>query len=503
MTAQNSHNSDTAAHEIGIKRIGLGLGLGVVSAVLLILAFQPYSIWPLAFFAYVPMLVSAHRILPRRLSGLAIAIGLGGWLAVFLVSLFGMSKFTWLFLVIAFSIAVISVSATPKVRRFHERTGYRWFVLQGAVDAAGVEMIRSFIPPINTHAFWAQTMFTQPWMLQPISIFGVYGLTVILLTVNFALALGLIMFYDRWAGDPYRKIEQHVGIRWFVTAGIALILWIGLSLVTLAGAPDNPRTIRVAAVQHGFARAGHIDPGTQLERLQALVEQTQIAAKQGAQLVVWPELGLGFDPQVEHTSELQALAVETGAYILIGYGVVTPNDEWRNEAVMLSPDGKFLTVYGKNFPTTPGEPRTITAGAYPVYETELGNLATIICEDVNHPVTTRTLARNGAQLITVPTLETGAPGLGWEQRTQVVLRAVENRVAAVKVDVAGIAMVVDPYGNILENQTFSEGQPYALVADVPLGTGDTPYTWLGDWIGWITLVGVVVFNVVISRKKKS
>jgi apolipoprotein N-acyltransferase len=414
-----------------------------------------------------------------------------------------MSKFTWLFLVIAFSIAAFSVSATPKVRKFHVKTGYRWFVLQGAVEAAGVEMIRSFIPPINTHAFWAQTMFAQPWMLQPISIFGVYGLTVVLLMINNALALSLIMAYDRRAKDAYLKIEPGVGVRWLAVTGVALVLWVGLSLFTLAGAPRNPETVRVAAVQHGFARAGHIDPDTQLERLQALVEQTRLAAKQGAQLVVWPELGLGFDPQVEHTTELQALAVETGAYILIGYGVVTPNDEWRNEAVMLTPKGEFLMVYGKNFPTTPGEPPTITRGSYPVYETSLGNLATIICEDVNHPVTTRTLARNGAQLITVPTLETGAPGLGWEQRTQVVLRAVENRVATVKVDVAGIAMVVDPYGHILANKTLSEGEPYALVADVPLGTGDTAYTRLGDWIGWITLVGVVVFNVAIRRKLKS
>ncbi len=490
---------ETAVRETGITRIGLGLALGLASAVLLIFAFQPYSVWPLAFIAYVPMQFSTYRILPARLSGLAPALGIGGWLVVFLLSLFGMNKFTWMFLAIALLVAVITAMVTPKVRKFHERTGYRWLVLQGAVDAAGIEMVRSFIPPINTHAYWAQTMFTQPWMLQPIAIFSVYALTMVILMVNFALVLGLIMAYDRRVGDAYPKIQPHVGKQWFVTVGIILVLWVGFGLFTLAAAPESAETIRVAAVQHGFAKAGHIDPDTELERLQMLATQTRLAAEQGAQLIVWPELGLGFDPQVEHAAELQALAAETGAYILIGYGVVTPSDEWRNEAVMLTPEGEFLTVYGKNFPTTPGEPPTITAGAYPVYETTLGNLATIICEDVNHPVTTRTLARNGARLITMPALETGAPGLGWEQRTQVVLRAVENRVAIVKTDAAGIGMVVDPYGRILAHEESPE--PYALVADVPLGTGNTIYTRLGDWMGWLGLVGVVVFNVVINRKK--
>lgn len=500
MTTKISLDPETTVDEKGIARIGFGLALGVMSAGLLILAFQPYSVWPLAFFAYVPMLFGAHRVLPICLSGLAPALGIGGWLGVFLTSLFGISKVTWIFLAIAFAVAVITALSTPKVRKFHERTGYRWFVLQGAVEAAGIELIRSFIPPINTHAFFAQTMYTQPWMVQPISIFSIYGLTIIILMVNFTLALGLIAAYDRQRQkDEYTKIEHRVRNRWFAISGIVFALWVGTGLIMLASQPENPPTVRVAAVQHGFVKAGHLDSDNQLERLQTLAAQSRLAAEQGAQLIVWPELGLGIDPQETYTEEFQLLGVETGAYILIGYGVVTPKDEWRNEAVFLTPEGEFLPVYGKNFPTTPGEPPIVTAGSYPVYETALGDIATIICEDVNHPVTTRTLARNGARLITVPALETGAPGLGWEQRPQVVLRAVENRVAAVKVDAAGIAMVVDPYGRILAHKDAPE--PFALVADVPMGTRNTLYTRLGDWMGWISLVGVVVFNIVINRKK--
>jgi apolipoprotein N-acyltransferase len=484
------------------NRIILGLALGLLSAIMYIFAFQPYSIWPLAFVAYIPLLLAEQRILPLRWSGLGRGIGIGGFLLVFLISLFGFNQVTWIFVAVAGAIALVSILTAPKLRAFHERTGFRWFILQGAVEAAGVEMIRSFIPPIRTHAFFAQTMYAQPWMLQGISIFSVYGLTLVILLVNFALAMGVLLAFDhklRFDGQP--ALVRKLGFQWMTAVAALFLLWASFGVVTLAGAANDAATVRVAAIQHGFPKPGHMDPDTQLERLAVLSEQTHLAAGQGARFIVWPELSLGFDPQVEHTAELQALAKETNAYIVIGYGVVTPADEWRNEAVLLTPAGKFAFVYGKNYPSEPGEPPTVTRGSYPVLKTEIGNLSTIICNDVNFTVTTRTLARNGAQIVSEPTFETGAPGLGWEERTQTVLRAVENHVAVVKAEAAGISMIVDPYGRIVAQTKLPAGTANVLIADVPLGAHNTPYTRLGDWMGWVTLVGFVAFTMVTNRKK--
>jgi apolipoprotein N-acyltransferase len=485
------------------NRILLGLALGLLGAVLYIFAFQPYSVWPLAFVAFVPMLIAEQRILPLRWSGLGRGLGIGLFLIVFLLSLFGGGPTMWIFFAIPGVIILISVFTTPSVRAFHERTGFRWFILQGAMDAAGIEMVRSFIPLIRTHAFFAQTMYAQPWMLQGISVFSIYGLTLVIMLVNYAVAMGLLLAFDhKWRFDGQPALDSKMGFQWMITVAAIFVLWAGFGAVTLATAPKDSATLRVAAIQHGFAKPGHQDPDTQLERLAVLSEQTRIAAEQGARFIVWPELSLGFDPQVEHATELQSLAKETNAYILIGYGVDTPDDEWRNEAVMLKPSGEFTSVYGKNFPSEPGEPRIVTSGTYPVWETELGNLATIICNDVNFTKATRTSARNGAQIVSVPTFETFAPGIGWEQRTQVVLRAVENRVAVVKAEAAGVNMIVDPYGRIVAQAYNPVGTAHALVADVPLGTGGTPYNSLSDWMGWVTLVGMVGFSVVTGRKPK-
>lgn len=489
-----------------VIRFGISILLGVLTGVMLLLAFHPYNVWPFGFLALVPMLVAQYRLLPLKWSGLAQAIGIGGWLFIFLGSMFGGNQGGQVIQIVVLVIVVIELLNVPGIRRFHESTGYRWLVLHGVMDWIGVEMIRSFIPPINTHAFIAQTMYTQPWMLQPISIFSIYGLGVVLSLANFALAQGAIAFVDsKWHTSGLPRIEPKTAWRWLGIAGGVLAAWIAISLVILSTAPANPATLRVAAVQHNYPAPGHqAPPEEQPARLQALSEQTRAAAQQGAKLVVWPELGLGFDPQVEHTAELKALAAETQAYLLIGYGIDDPRG-WRNEMVMLTPAGEFLDVYGKNHPTSPGEPPIISAGVYPVYDTPLGRLATIICNDVHWTDTSRILANKGAQLIAVPTLE--IPGIALEQVAQSVLRAVENRVATVKTDVAYAASITDPYGRIVALRDGSpDGAAFALVADVPLGGGGTLYGKLGDWVGWLCLAGFIFFTiypeVLKSRNKK-
>ncbi|MCK5793463.1 MAG: carbon-nitrogen hydrolase family protein [Anaerolineales bacterium] len=483
-------------------RIFAGIAVSSLTAVMLILAFHPYSVWLLALIALVPMLIAQHLILPPKWSGLAVAIGIGGWLFVFLTAMFRGSPAGLVIQIVVLVIIIVQMFTTPGVSRFHRQTWYRWFVLEGVFSWVGIEMIRSFIPPINTHAFIAQTMYTQPWMLQPISIFGVYGLGLVLILVNFSLAqVGFLLIERRWGGEEIPVFKSRPTFCWIAAAGIIYVVWVGISLTILSTVPVDPPTIRVAAIQHNYPRPGHQDSAqSQTKRLQALSVQARMAAQQGARYIVMPELGLGFDPQVEHTAELQKLAAETNAFLLIGYGFDDPRG-WRNEAVILTPGGGFLEVYAKNHPTSPGEPPIVTAGKYPVYDTALGRLATIICNDVHWTDSSRILALKGAQLISVPTLE--APGIALEQVAQSVLRAVENRVAVVKSDVAYAATIIDPYGRIVALRDGSpKGEAFALVADVPLGTSTTLYSRYGDWVGWLSLAGLIFFAVLQKMTRK-
>jgi len=488
-------------------RIVVGVALSVMTTIMLITAFPPTNIWPFAFFCLVPMLVAQYRILPLKWSWIAPAIGGTLWVLWLVIMLFGVSAETWFILLIPVIAFLKDYFTTKSNRLFHESTQYRYFVLEGIFGWVGFEMIRSFIPLVRMHGFIGHTVHTQPWLIQPVSIFGIYGLNLVIILINYALTQGAFALVDRkWQWSDVSAFNKRLANRWLVGAGGVLVVWVTISLIILAGAPKDPETIRVAAVQSGVPIPAHWPPDQpQEERLASLVEQTRAAAQQGAQLVVWPELGIGFDPQVEHTDELRALAAETNATLVIGYGLAT-EEESRNAAVPLTPSGEFLPIYGKSH-VPPGEPLDPDAGKYPVYDTPLGKWGTIICHDANFGESGRIMARKGARLLAIPTFEAYIPGFENIFYIQMLFRSVENRIATVKADTAFSSSIIDPYGRILELRSGApDGEPFALVADVELGTPGTLYTRLGDWVGWISLVGFAFFmifpDVVKKRQKK-
>jgi apolipoprotein N-acyltransferase len=474
-------------------RVGIGILLSAVSAVLLMLSFPPYNLWPFIWVGFVPMLVAQFRVLPRRVSSLASAVAIGGWLGGYLTPIFAGSGLyiTWLPLIIA----GISYLADSGVRAFHERTGYRWFVPHGALNWVGFEMIRGFIPIMGTWGFVANTLYSQPWLIQPVSIFSIFGLGLLIMSVNYALGLGALALFDRrWRLDADLPRLAGASVRrWIFGALAALVIWAGLSLA-LFRMPATPQ-VRAAALHYD---AG-MPPWNAVDKFSEL---TRRAAEDGARLIVWPEIAIQGDPQVTNAGRFRQLAAETDAYLVLGYVVQVTEQAWRNEAAVLAPDGRFLGVYGKDHPVTFAGETSLTRGTYPVYETPLGRIGTIICYDLDFTDTARKITRNGARLILVPSHDW--PQIAAKHYTHLVFRAVENRVSLVKADNSGNdSVIVDPYGRILASAITPGGdrEGRAVLADVPLGTGDSPAVRLGDWMGWIALAGMVFFTVFDSLTK--
>lgn len=198
------------------------------------------------------------------------------------------------------------------------------------------------------------------------------------------------------------------------------------------------------------------------------------------------------DPQVDSSQvDFTSLAQETGAYMVTGY-VVVMEDGFRNEATVVDPHGKFLGVFGKDHPVTFGGETSLSRGTYPVYDTLIGRIATIICYDLDYTDTTRKMVRQGAQIIAIPSNDWSA--IADKHFNHVVFRAIENRVAMVKADGGYDSAIIDPRGNILSLASFPQGGEATLVSEVPLGDGKgTMNTFLGDWVGWISLAGMVFF----------
>jgi apolipoprotein N-acyltransferase len=481
-----------------LRRIVFGLILAVTGGFAFVLAFPPYEIWPLVLVGFVPVLVAQHRIMPPKLSSLATAVAIAIWLQGYLGPVFAPvgTFMVWLPL-IAFALSFLT---DRDQRIFHNVTKYRWFVISGIITWAGIEMIRLFLPVAGTWAFIAYPLYRQLWLIQPASIFGIIGTGMLVMLINHVLALQVIGWLDqKWpffsslsdtAVTPLQPIIYH---RWAMIGGITVVAWLAISLGIFVGAADSP-TVRVAAIQPAVSPIVSSNRGLDVEPIHSrMLEQTVEAANEGAQFIVWPEGSFNWDPQVEDRLNLAALAKEHAAYIVPGYVVVVGEEGFRNEATVINPEGQFLGVFGKDHPVVFGGETSLSRGSYPVYKTEIGNLATIICYDLDYTDTTRKMVARGAQLIGVPSNDWGS--IADKHYTHVVFRAIENRVAMVKADGSYDSAIIDPYGRILELAVYPEGGEATLVADLPLGSGKgTVTTYLGDWLGWLALAGLVFFT---------
>jgi len=477
-------------------RIAVGVALSAVSGVMLTASFAPYNAWPLIFVAFLPLIIAQYRIMPPKLSSLASAVMVAVWMYLYFGPSFFPGGIMLALPVIGF---LINLLADKRLRAFHEQTHYRWFILNGAFSWVGFEMIRTFIPGIATWGFVNYTLWSQAWLIQPVSIFSIYGLNLLIMFINYGLGQAALLGFDqRWDLDAAPAVSRTATFRWLTGIGAAALVWIGISLVQYSSAPKNPETVRVAAIQLGEVEVSFSSPDMDARaRLDLLAGLTRQAAAQGAEIISWSELALPFVPQQEFTAELRALAAETGAYLVLPYGVFE-EEGLRNEVVILSPDGEFSDLYAKSHPVLfAGEPYGLNVGTYPVYETPLGTLGSIICYDLNYTDVTRKMANQGAQIIVAPSSDW--EGIAEKQNVHLVFRAIETRTGILNAEKAFDSAIVDPYGRILEETSTKEPTQAILVADLPLGTADSLYLKLGDVLGYVALAGMAFFAI-FSKK---
>jgi apolipoprotein N-acyltransferase len=501
-TDSPAQGKDSVSTRSTNMRFLLGIVLSAASGVMLLLSFPPYGLWPLAWVSLVPAVFAQYRLIPLRWSALAGATYVLFWLGPYLARLFGTEFgpfFTYLGVLIAVLLFFLSTERT-----FHEATGFRWLALGGITGWVGMEMVRAtFIPLVATSAFIGYTQATQTWLLQPVAVFGVYGFDLVIILVNYALALGLLAWYDRKYQPAGARVDGRLAVRWLAITGVVLVVWTGLSIVMLNSTPQDAPVVRVAALRSGLPLPAFQDEvNTDRVRFDTFARQAREAAAQGAQFLFTSEMMFNFDPQLQYTDEFRAIARETNTYIFIAYTEVKEGLPFRNETVLLSPSGQFSAIYAKNH-NSPGEPLSPGAGTYPVFATPFGKMAALICHDANYTDVSRTLAANGAQLIAAGFREFG--GFGMQLWTNTTFRAVENRTAMVVTGAAYASAIIDQNGRQIALDASYDAGPLVMVGDVPMGSGPTLYTSTGDVLGWVALAGFVfftVFQIVVERRGK-
>jgi apolipoprotein N-acyltransferase len=483
-------------------RIPLGCALAGLSGLLLTLCFAPYGAWPLVWVGFVPMAVAQHRILPARWSAAAPAIGVAGFVA----GNFGRDFFPpaspWYLKLLPLLVGAVVFVVSRAERDRLERTGYAGWPLQAAINWVALELLRMFVPALATWGFLGHALYRQNWFLRPVSVFGIFGLDLLIVFANYAFAQLLVAWIDRRRRSKgSTAVPLAAAARWGAGALIAIACWSGASLAMRGH--DGVR-VRIAALQPGSRpyQLGATPEERDRGMLALLSEQTRRASSQGARLIVWPEAALSADPALAYRDELANLARETVAWLFVAYRVTTPLGQ-RNEVVTITPDGAFAGKYGKDHPVRFLGETSLSRGSYPTYQTPFGTVGAIICYDMDFTDSARQLALRGAQVIAVPSADWQS--IAAKHYVHGVFRALETGAALAKSEFSRDSAIIDGSGAILASSVTPLGSSAILVADVALHSGIPFAARFGDWVGWLCVAGLVaqlLARLRIGRRRK-
>ena len=247
--------------------------------------------------------------------------------------------------------------------------------------------------------------------------------------------------------------------------------------------------LRVAAVQ----MCSGLEPRANLDVLDEMVGS---AVAQGARYVLSPEVTVAFaenreglarvagpdedNPDIARASEI---ADAHNVYLHLGsLAVALPDGRFANRSILFGPDGRQIARYDKIHlfdATLPGlrdyrESATYKGGEEAVLADVDGvSLGMAICYDVRFPALFNTLAKAGAQLLSVPAAFTVPTG---EAHWEVLLRARAIETGSYVIAAAqggrhengratyGHSMIIDPWGKVIA--AIDGDAPGVILADI-------------------------------------
>jgi apolipoprotein N-acyltransferase len=461
------------------RRIITGLAAIVSTSLLVWFGNGLNPLWPLLWFAPLPILFLALRSSWRRAALTAALSWLAGCLNLWQYFRALDTPFSvWLAF---FSIAALMFALAVLLFRALVRRGAPWSALL-AFPATWVsyEYVRNLITPHGTAGSLAYSQLNFLPFLQLASITGPWGMAFVLLLFPAALAIGLHL----------RKTapKQAIRVLGASLSAVILVLAFGASRLALPHPREEVKVGLIASDQPANVYVAAEGPDTErLFRNYARAAE-QLAAR-GAQIIVLPEkLGVVLDSENETADSIfQSLADKTKTTIVVGEVHVSALVKY-NQARVYAPGASVLS-YDKHHMLPPFEGSFKPGTTLTLLPKASETWGVAICKDMDFTPLSRQYGEAGTGLMLVPAWDFNLDR--WWHGHIAVMRGVEDGFSIARAARNGYLTMSDDRGRILA-ETRSDSAPLAtLLAEIPAMHNTTLYLLLGDWFAWFALATLV------------
>ncbi len=499
----------------------LPYGLALLSGFLLALSFPDTNLYPLAWFAFIPLFFAIRSQNPPKafllawLTALVYFCGTLYWVTISLQFYGGISPFVST-LVMLLLVAYLSLylGLFAWILQYISKEHEKGLLLFAPALWVVLEWLKGHL---LTGFPWASLAYSQSDFLPMIQIadFGsLYSVGFVMMLVNRALYLTIL-----------KKIDHSFFIQSISWKSIAFALSIFFCALfygffRLSQPMTNGETIRVSVIQGNIAQNQKWDQAFKDQTTQTYVDLSLSTLKNNGNrpdLIVWPEAATPFIFGTEHATEalFQEFVHDKKVHLLFGSPSLEsrPSGEIRlhNSAFLLSPEQVDISQYDKLHLVPFGEyipmPNLLffidklvqdIGDFFPgtqatVFEIENKKIGTVICFEVIFPELVRRFVQNGASLMTTLSNDAwfGTSSAPTQHFSMVVFRAVENRVPFARAANTGISGFIDAQGHILhQSNLFVEA---TATSTLSLRQTETLYSQFGDFFaGFCAMITAIL-----------
>ena len=508
--------------------------LAILSGLLLTGSFPNVNFSWLAWFAFVPLLISL-RDLPLKesfflgfLAGVTHYLTLVYWL-IHTMRTYG--HLPWhlsvvILILLSAYLALYFAVFSAALSRFFSKPSVMFIIIP--VFWVGLEYIRSFFLSGFPWELIGYSQFKMLQILQISDIFGVYGVSFLVVLSNATIfILFLYLTGQKWRGEKITKIQALFATSVFVCIFIVAWSYGTLRIKSIDRLVAKSPSKRVAFVQGNIKQSEKWDQAFQLATIKKYINLSHRTKGQKAELVVWPETAAPF--YFLKDTQLSKMIIRGIADIPSDFIIGSPcydhrnkRVEYFNSAYLISSAGNVygrydkahLVPFGEYIPLKRWLPflGKIVEHVGDFKPGKKGNtlqwnnhrLGFLICYEIIFPDLSRAMVKNQAALLVNITNDAwyGRTSAPYQHFSKAVFRAVENRRALVRSANTGISGFIDPVGRVIDPTDLFEDA--VRTHTVPLMNEISFYSRFGDLfaICCLAVMALIIFANLIRNKRK-